>query len=196
MLKLLLGRYKKPKEEKRIFLFLDLKSSTTYAERLGHFKYSQLLQDCFYDLNGVLLDYDAEIYQYVGDEAVLTWPYKKGVYRNNCISVFFAFQDVLRKKEGLYLKKHGVIPQFKAGLHGGILMATEIGVIKKELAYHGDVINVSSHIQKECNKYNVPLLVSGKLLEDLDHQSPFIQKYIGCIKLKGKNKRVDLYTIV
>lgn len=46
----LLGKYHRPREEVRIFMFLDLKSSTTIAERLGHIRYSQLIQDCFYDL--------------------------------------------------------------------------------------------------------------------------------------------------
>lgn len=35
------GQYHRPKEEDRIFMFLDLKSSTTLAEQLGHLKYSR-----------------------------------------------------------------------------------------------------------------------------------------------------------
>ncbi|WP_459210803.1 adenylate/guanylate cyclase domain-containing protein [Aquimarina rhabdastrellae] len=195
LFKLLLGRYKIPKEEKRIFMFLDLKSSTAYAEKLGHLKYSQLLQECFYDINEVIKAYDAEIYQYVGDEAVLSWPYHKGIYNNNCIKVFFAFQDLLYKKKKAYLEKHGVFPQFKAGLHGGKVMAVEIGVIKKELAYHGDVINISSHIQKECNTYEVSLIISNELLENLENINTFKQNYIGNINLKGKKKKVKIHAI-
>ena len=82
-LKMLFGKYKNPIEEYRIFMFLDLKSSTTIAETLGHFKYSQLIQDCFYDLNELVPKYSAEIYQYVGDEVVLSWPYKKGLAITN-----------------------------------------------------------------------------------------------------------------
>ncbi|MEO1012632.1 MAG: adenylate/guanylate cyclase domain-containing protein [Bacteroidota bacterium] len=95
-LKMLLGIYKNPKEEKRIFMFLDLKSSTTIAEQLGHFKYSQLIQDCFYDLNAVVHKHEAEIYQYVGDEAVLSWPYKKGLANTNCVDLFFSFQHHIK----------------------------------------------------------------------------------------------------
>ena len=69
---LITGYYRNPKEEKKVFMFLDLQSSTSIDEQLGHLKYSQLIQDCFYDLNMILNRYNAEIYQYVGDEAVLT----------------------------------------------------------------------------------------------------------------------------
>ncbi|MEW7292181.1 adenylate/guanylate cyclase domain-containing protein [Aquimarina sp. 2304DJ70-9] len=194
-LKMLMGKYKNPQEEKRIFMFLDLKDSTTIAENLGHFKYSQFIQDCFYDLNEVVPKYDAEIYQYVGDEAVLSWPYKKGLANNNCIDLFFAFQQKKQSKSQYYLDKYGIIPEFKAGLHGGVLMVTEVGVIKKEIAYHGDVINTSARIQAECNKHHVLLLISEKLLKDLKINTYLSSKFLGSVLLKGKREKVNIHTI-
>ena len=46
-------------------------------------------------------------------------------------------------------------------------MVAEVGVVKKEVAYHGDVINTSARIQAECNKHKVPILISEELLNDL-----------------------------
>ncbi len=194
-LKILWGTYKNPKEEERIFMFLDLKDSTTIAEQLGHHKYSQFIQDCFFDLNNVVLKYEAEIYQYVGDEAVLSWSYKRGLSKNNCLGVFFAFEEERASRKDYYLEKYGVFPEFKAGLHGGTLMAAEVGFIKKELAYHGDVINTSARIQAECNKHNVTLLLSEKLLKDLKMKSSATSKMIGDVLLKGKKKEVKIHTI-
>ncbi|MEM6806458.1 MAG: hypothetical protein AAF696_33980, partial [Bacteroidota bacterium] len=77
--KLLIGKYHQPQEEERIFMFLDLKSSTTYAERLGHVLYSELIQDCFQDLTYAIEKHEVEVYQYVGDEAVLTWRMEEGL---------------------------------------------------------------------------------------------------------------------
>ncbi|MEM8998833.1 MAG: adenylate/guanylate cyclase domain-containing protein [Bacteroidota bacterium] len=196
-LRILMGKYKNPREEDRIFMFLDLKDSTTIAEKIGHFKYSQFIQDCFYDLNEVVPKFEAEIYQYVGDEAVLSWPYEKGLANNNCVGLFFAFERQKRSRKNYYIDKYGVFPEFKAGMHGGRLMAAEVGSVKKELAYHGDVINTSARIQGECNKHNVSLLVSGKLLKDLDLK---IEKYstsksLGDILLKGKQKKVRIHTL-
>ena len=34
---------------KRIFMFIDMKDSTTHAEQLGHVKFTHLIQDCFRD---------------------------------------------------------------------------------------------------------------------------------------------------
>ncbi|MDC8004245.1 adenylate/guanylate cyclase domain-containing protein [Aureisphaera galaxeae] len=195
-LKMLLGRYKKPQEEKRIFMFLDLQSSTTIAEKLGHFKYSQLIQDCFYDLNEIVPKYAAEIYQYVGDEAVLSWPYAKGLANNNCVQMYFEFAAFLASKAAYYNEKYGLTPLFKAGLHGGTLMVAEVGVVKKELAFHGDVINTSARIQAECNTYEVPILISESLKDQLSMQNNFVAKHMGNVLLKGKENKVNIYTLM
>ncbi len=194
--KMLLGTYKNPKEEERIFMFLDLKDSTAIAENLSHRKYSQFIQDCFFDLNEVVLQYEAEIYQYVGDEAVLSWSYKKGLTNNNCIRIFFAFEEQRLSRKEYYIQKYGAYPEFKAGLHGGTLMVAEVGFVKKELAYHGDVINTSARIQSECNTHNVSLLLSEKLLKDLKIGKLMTSKSLGNVLLKGKKKEVNIYSII
>ncbi len=195
-LKMLIGTYKNPKEEERIFMFLDLKDSTTIAETLSHRKYSQFIQDCFMDLNEVVLKYEAEIYQYVGDEAVLSWTYKRGLLNNNCVGVFFAFEEQRQSRKEYYIQNYGVYPEFKAGLHGGTLMVAEVGFVKKELAYHGDVINTSARIQAECNTHNVSLLLSEKLLKDLQIGKLMTSKSLGNVLLKGKKKEVNIHSII
>jgi adenylate cyclase len=63
---MLLGKFRRPRIEKRIFLFMDLKDSTAYAEKLCSLKFSELIQDCFGDVNKVIPLFNAEIYQYSG----------------------------------------------------------------------------------------------------------------------------------
>lgn len=194
-IKMLLGKYRKPKEEKRIFMFLDLKASTTIAEQLGHYAYSQLIQDCFYDLNMIIRRFEAEIYQYVGDEAVLSWVYQSGIKRNRAVALYFAFQEKIKTRHQYYQEKYGLVPEFKAGIHGGALMVTEVGTIKKEIAYHGDVINTTARIQSECNTYNATLLISGELLTDMQLSEEYVTNHIDDLLLKGKVKTVNIYSI-
>ncbi|MHA7060229.1 adenylate/guanylate cyclase domain-containing protein [Aquimarina sp. M1] len=194
-LKLLFGTYRKPREEKRIFMFLDLKSSTAIAEQLGHFTYSKLIQDCFFDLNRVMTKYDADVYQYVGDEAVLHWTFKQGIKNESCIKVFFAFEKRLTKNKKRYESKYGLFPEFKAGIHGGKLIATEVGTVKKEIAFHGDVINTTARIQEKCNAYHESLLISESLLKAITFRKEYDINSIGSINLKGKEKKVTLYAI-
>lgn len=196
-IQILLGKYRKPKEVRRIFMFLDLKSSTSIAEDLGHYNYSMLLQDCFFDLNVVIEKYDAQIYQYVGDEAVISWTYRAGIKNSNCIKLYFDFRNRLISRKDYYEKKYGILPMFKVGLHGGKLMQTEVGVgsVKKDLAYHGDVINTAARIQGECNTYNEHVLVSESLLQDLKAMESLTTRYLGQVNLKGKESKVNIYAV-
>ena len=58
---------------------MDLNASTTIAEKLGHIKYSEFIRDSFQDINLIVSSFNAEIYQYVGDEIVLTWQIQDGI---------------------------------------------------------------------------------------------------------------------
>lgn len=193
--KILLGHYKGPKEENRIFMFLDLKDSTSIAEKIGHIRYSQLLQDFFYDLNILAPKFGAEIYQYIGDEVVLSWSLNNGAYNQNCIELFFSLKERIRSKSEYYIEKYVLIPDFKAGLHGGNVTAVEVGVVKKELAYHGDVVNTAARIQGECNTYKESFLISNKLLRQLERTASYRSKLVGKVLLKGKSNHIELFAI-
>jgi adenylate cyclase len=91
--RLLVGSYRRPREEERVFLFMDLKGSTTIAEKLGHQQYSEFLQECYRDLTQVIIRYEAAIYQYVGDEVVMSWLCKDRAERERTsVQAFFAYQ--------------------------------------------------------------------------------------------------------
>ncbi len=190
---LILGKYRHPKEDRLLFLFMDLKSSTTYAERLGHRKYSELIQDCFSDLTPAVSACHAKIYQYVGDEAVLSWKYKEGIKNNNCIRVFFLFKSILKNRSQYYMKTYGFVPKFKAGIHGGRIMVAEVGYLKRSIAYHGDAINTASRIQGQCNTFERDLLLSEKVVSDLVKIKPIDFLELETIQLKGKKKKIKLF---
>ena len=191
----LIGKYHQPKVENRIFLFMDLKASTTIAEKLGHIKYSQLIQDCYFDLTDIVLKYQAEIYQYVGDEVILTWKIENGLRDNNCLNVFFAFDKFLKNRRKYYLAKYGITPEFKAGLNIGEVTVAEVGEIKKELAYHGDVLNTAARIQGKCNELQRRFLISESMKIQLETLSEFGFELIDNVQLKGKEKSINIYDV-
>lgn len=206
LIPLLMGRFKTPKVQQRFFMFLDLKSSTKHAERLGHLEYSSMIKDCFSDLNNVLTKNYAEIYQYVGDEAVISWLADQGKRKMSCLSLFFDFRDAMNNRKGHYLKNYGFFPEFKAGLHYGIITAVEVGRIKREIAYHGDTINTAARIQAMCNELNESFLISGSVATLLDdgnkepgrsgaRRSQYHFGSKGNISLKGKDKAVEIFSV-
>ncbi len=191
--RLLRGKFYTPREEERIFMFLDLQSSTKHAEKLGHIKYSKMIQDCFNDL-GVVNENESEIYQYVGDEVILTWKLDDGLRNQNCINAYFNFKQQLIKKQEHYIRNYNMSPHFKAGIHTGIVTVTEVGKYKKEIAYHGDTINTAARIQGKCNELKQELLISESLKNVLNNTG-FVFDKLGRIELKGKESQILLYAV-
>ncbi len=193
--KMLKGEFYSPKEEQRIFMFVDLKNSTGIAEQLGHQQYSRLIQDCFMDVSEIVLQYEASIYQYVGDEIILTWPIKEGLKNLNCIRFFFSYKEKLMNKRTYYEKKYGLVPEFKAGLEMGLVMVAEVGDLKREIAYHGDVLNTAARIQGCCNTYGKSILISENIEQTLGEAFQERTELLGDVQLRGKQQNVKIYSV-
>ncbi|RDC54400.1 adenylate/guanylate cyclase domain-containing protein [Pedobacter chinensis] len=185
------GKYNTPKVELKIFMFLDLNSSTTIAEDLGDQKYHELLKDLFIDITNPIIDNRGEIYQYVGDEVVIAWHYKDGISNSSCIKCFFDIKAQLHALSQKYNEKYGFLPTFKAGIHCGKVIAGEVGIIKRDITYSGDVLNTTSRIQSMCKTFNHEVIVSSDLFEELQLAS-FNTVRLGAIKLRGKEKEISL----
>jgi adenylate cyclase len=191
----LLGRYHQPKEEERIFMFMDLRSSTTIAERLGPMKWHNFLNDFFFDIAQPVRKTRGAIYQYVGDGVVISWPRQTGLHRLNCIHCFFDIWDKMALRRKYYLAAYGYEPIFKAGYHIGTVIVGEIGDFQRDIVFHGDAINTAARIQEECNRFNRRLLLSNTLLDQLELGKEYIAEYITTTQLPGKEEVLQLYSL-
>lgn len=190
------GKYHQPNLEIRIFMFLDMKGSTTIAERLGHKKYFELIKKYYSDMTEPILESSGNIYQYVGDEIVVSWLKEKGLKDNNCIDCFLRISEQITKHESSYREEFGLVPQFKAGYHIGEVTSGEIGIIKKDIIYTGDVLNTTARIQAECNTYDAQVLISEDLFQSLQNKDETHFTEIGAIQLRGKTGITKLYKLV
>lgn len=192
LLRYLLGRYHRPRREARIFMFLDIKSSTSLAEQLGPETYLAFINEFFRDISGPVLDNAGEIYEYVGDEVVLTWKEERGIKDANCLRVFFDIDSVIEKKRQRYLDQFGVVPEYKAGVHVGEVMTAEIGDLKRGLVFNGDVLNTGARIQGECARLGRRLVASADLVARLTLPKGLTAEEMGPVTLRGKAEPVEL----
>ncbi len=191
----LTGRYHKPRQEMRIFMFLDMRSSTAIAEQLGHVKYFQLLNELFTDITDVIVRSRGEIYQYVGDEVSVSWTFRNGVRRQRCVRCFLDIRSKLQRRAKHYEARYGIVPVFKAGFHYGPVTTGEVGSVKRERIYSGDVVNTAARIQNSCNELGVDNLLSQELLEVLHLPSVYRTREMGSIALRGKAHSTTLWSI-
>lgn len=72
----------------------------------------------------------------------------------------------------------------------------QVGLVKKELIFSGDVVNTAARIQNSCNAYGVDNLIGKELLDLMRPPAErFERREIGEIELKGKRQAVGLWTV-
>ena len=182
------GKYHKPREAELVFLFLDLKNSTPIAERIGDIAFSNLLKDVFFDITDSIVSNYGKIYRYVGDEVVVYWPNNKNFKNLNFVGTFFSAQKMLESRKSYYQKKYGVKPEVKAGFHVGKIVSGDIGEIKSQICFLGNVMVETSAIEKCCKLYNTSVLVSDELFNIIQLPEGYVTKKEGV--LKGEGERV------
>jgi adenylate cyclase len=188
------GHYNNPKIEDRIFIFLDINNSTTIAEKLGHTKYFRLLRDFFADITIPILANGGEIYQYIGDEVVLSWK-NTPANKLKCFKFLRNAYYLVKRREQKYLKRYGVSPTFKAGIHSGEVTAGLIGIIKKDLTYSGDTLNTAARIRSKCSELKEAFVVSEDFLNNFSTPFAYQVNEIGEIELKGRVEKEKLYSL-
>jgi adenylate cyclase len=188
-LSLLTGRYHKPVAEERIFLFVDVVGSTQFAERFGGLRAQEYLASFFGAIAGPVRRYQGSIDDYVGDLAIITWPLRRGAEDGRCLRCVFAIQDEIEKEAQSWQSRFGSVPRFRAALHGGEVVAGEIGVDRHKISYFGDTVNMTARLETLCRELGKPYLVSADLLSRIPALSAEMRVVdLGAHEVRGSNR--------
>lgn len=187
------GVYHRPKAEERLFLFLDLTGSTQLAERLGSARYFELLRRFVDDLSEPVLETGGEIYQYAGDEVVITWRMDAGLREAACIRCFFDIRAAIRRESVRYERDFGVVPAFRGGLHGGPVTAGELGDLRRQIVFVGDILNTAARLEEYAKRTGHDLVVSGAVLGKITLPPGVRATSCGELALRGKEASVAAY---
>ena len=193
---LIRGKYFRPKRENIILMFLDLKNSTTIAEKLGHLKYSEFMQKYYYDISFPIKEAKGHIYQYVGDEIVIYWETQEGLTHTYFLKCFFEAKQAIERNKNNYIKDFNTVPEFKAAIHCGEIITSQVGNFKAEIAFHGDVINTVARIVAKCNELDTDLLISGDLYHKTSDRQNYNFKNLGDFILRGKSSPTAIFSVV
>src|SRR6185503_1058885 len=189
----LFGRYRHPKIEKRIVMFIDLKDSTPIAEKLNTLDYFKFIRSFIELVSNALMQSHGRIYQYVGDEIVVSWIYSpKNAKR--CMDALIETRKKVQKNGERFRRRFNVVPEFRVGIHVGEVTVGEIGVLKKDIAMSGDTMNTTARIRTACSELNQKFIVSKDVIESLDLKE-WQSESLGIIDLKGKKEGIELFAL-
>jgi len=192
----MIGRYHRPVEEERIFLFLDVVGSTAFAEAHGDLRAQEYLGAVFAALAEPVRRHNGSVDDYIGDLAMITWPMSRGLADAKCVSCLFAVLDRIEADAEAWKARFGTVPRLRAALHGGSVVTAEVGVDRHKIAYFGDAVNVTSRIEALCRPLGVGILISQDLLERLDRLPAGIRaRSLGSHALRGRGAPLAVATL-
>ncbi|NWJ22797.1 adenylate/guanylate cyclase domain-containing protein [Rhizobium sp. RM] len=192
---LILGRYRRPVSEDRVFLFIDLVGSTSFAETNGDLKAQEFLGEIFATYAAPVRKFGGVIDDYIGDAAIVTWPYHLAVRRAACINCVFDILGAIEDKHDLWLKRFGEVPRLRFAIHGGPVITAEIGVDHHKITYFGDTVNTTARLESLSKMLGHPILISADLAHQIVLPKGVRSEYLGEHAVKGRGQTLGVCTL-
>ncbi len=161
------GRYYRPRLEDRVILFADIVGSTPIAERIGELRFHDFLGEVTHDLAEPVDLARGDVYKYVGDALIVTWPLARGLAEGACVSCAEDMHRVLADRAEIYRMRFGSEAMLRIAIHCGQVAAGEIGEWKKEIALLGDAMNTTARIEGAARDLGVATVLSDDLVRQL-----------------------------
>ena len=195
MLSIISGKYRSPRREDRIFMFISLGGIEKIISTTGNMEYHNFINDFIYDISDSIRIHKGTITQYMEDEIMVTWNYKNGIKNANCIRTYFHLRQVILGHLEFFHSKYGLIPKPVCAIHAGTVIQAEIGELKSEISYFGDVVNSTSRILHESIHKGIEVLVSQSVINILQIPVFYETQKQGSFTPRGKKKSLQLYSV-
>ena len=177
-------------------LFSDIRNFTTISETEPPERIVEMLNVHFGVMADIILRHNGTIDKYIGDAIMAFWgaPVKTEDHAEQAVR---AAQEMLAgmAEVNRILTERGFGHEVRIGIGINTGPAT-IGNIgseqKKNYTVVGDTVNLSSRLEGVTKEYATPLLFSEFTYERI--KSKMNCRYIANVKVKGREKPVDIYT--
>jgi len=194
-LALLLGKYRQPHAEQRYFLFVDVVGSTAIAERLGPYQAHRFLASVFSTVAEPIALCRGEIYQYVGDEIVVTWSQADGTVDARPVRCVFEMRAALLARSTQFLARFGVVPHLRAALHEGEVIAGEVGEMRRAIVFHGDVMNTTGRLEQATREIDCHFIASANAIDALGSPRGWQAHDLGELRLRGRVEPIRAFCV-
>ncbi|MFN0194820.1 MAG: adenylate/guanylate cyclase domain-containing protein [Aestuariivirga sp.] len=160
-----LGGAVAPKEQQRIFLLLDMVGSSGIAEVLGDRLYHGFLDQTFRRVERTIAEEGGEIYTFIGDAMIASWPLATPERNAAAARALLRLLRDLDEAAPSFERDYGHRARLRGVLHGGPVIIGEYGGARRQVTYLGEVLNVTSRLERFAKLSGHEILMSRQLFE-------------------------------
>ena len=170
-------------------LFTDIRDFTTLSEKMTPEENFRFVSTFNAQLGPIIRSNNGFINQYLGDSIMAIFPDDPADAIRAAIKMQMAIAalNVIRDAGGFACIRAGI------GMHTGPLVMGITGDDQRmDAATISDTVNTAARIESLTKYYKSPLLLSQETIDKLDGKQYFNTRNLGTVKVKGKNKILNI----
>ena len=179
-----------------VILFSDVRSFTSYSERVTPEQLVQRLNVYFDEMVAAITEHGGVVDKFIGDAVMAVFG---GVLEldNPCESAIAAAHAMRERLDKLNerWRLQGEPPFDNGiGIHVGVVVQGNIGSrSRKDFTVIGDAVNIASRVEGLTKTYDRPVLITNQVYEQLSPELRERCTELGPVSLRGRGAAIEVY---
>lgn len=173
-------------------LFSDIRKFTDMSEAMTPDESFSFLNSFLKRMEPIIQDHNGFVDKYIGDAVMALFPDSSEDALNTAIKIR---EELIVYNE--HRRSSGYVPiDIGLGIHSGKLTLGTVGSSKRiDTTVIGDTVNLASRIESLTKYYDVPIIISNTVYDQISNKNEFLFREIDRVKVKGKKRIVALYEL-
>lgn len=192
---LMMGRYHRPRTEERAVAFIDLKGSTALAARIGPERFLAVMARFASLVSAEVRAAGGQTYGYVGDQVIVVWEGPRTADLTPAAAMLMALKRRLAADAERWRRDFEAVPDFRAALHVGPVVAGEMGDDKRAIVLLGDTMNVAARLEQAARDLGADLVCSVDAARRIGPVLGLELKPLAPVMLRGKDTAIPVVAL-
>lgn len=178
-------------------MFCDIQGFTSICERMSPDEVMTWLSHFHETMVSAIFDHNGTLDKFIGDGIMATF----GTPSPNEESALDAVTAAMKMQENLVSlndwNRTAGLPEIyqRIGIHFGDAIIGNVGTENRlEYTAIGDIVNIASRIESACKEIGTPILFSAEVNDRVADK--ICTRFVRSVSLRGREKPIDLYTVV
>ena len=177
-------------EKEVTVLFSDIRTYTTLAEEMTPRQNFKFVNSFVGKMGPVIRENQGFVNQFLGDGIMALFP----VNAEHALSAAIGMQKAIHLYNERRIKEGNIPISVGIGMHTGPLVMGLIGdVHRNDTAIISDTVNTASRMEGVTKFYGAQIILSEESLKTIKNKDKFGLRYLGKVKVKGKDKALGIY---
>lgn len=175
-------------------LFSDIRGFTTISEQMSSEQLSAFMNEYLTTMSHCIIDHGGTVDKFIGDAIMAIWgaPLDDEEHAVHALQAALGMMAQLEETRQEYARRGLPVIDIGIGINTGIMSVGNFGSHERfDYTVMGDNVNLASRLEGANKDYGTHVIISEFTRKELGDR--FFCRFIDKVRVKGKNKAVDIY---